>query len=725
MPSTRPRRSPGAALLLRLTALFALTALLLAGAFALIGTTAAQESSDSSQDGEQVEQEDSDDSEESDGSEDSDDSTEEEEEAEAEPGPAWKINHEAHVETSCSARDASVACTLQNRYFAFDTQYEYYEFLLERTNWQHSRYDLDAPEASMSYWQDYRSSTTEWEDGTLVDADRDPPTTAELSVVSLRVPTDCNENVFDCGYAGYEFTFDDINDAITFMEEREDWIYAVGQDDTSVSGTWWFSYSSNAPLPPATPPYLANQLYTVETECPDGRRYNRSCTTEDRYFHFHTEADYFNFLKQRGDWQMRRFNRDRDAEDAVTVDLDYYQDFTSNPGEDPRPELDESVSAELNLVDVKISVNSTCNGDRSHCSQLLRFFDFEDNEDAIAFANERLDWLDDRFNAVRSASPHWWKDYAWTPKRGAVPYKQNFRIHVHRSCRTSWLSGQTSCRGGFYYFNFATQTDYLYFLRKWGDYWMYRYDDDAPRVSTTFWKSFKNDDERLPENTPAGDPVKDSIDIDALRVWVPNNCRISNIQGCNAEQREFSFRNQGQAIDFMEERKAWHTAAVSDDSGPSPNWWKDYRNWVWKPSVLQGLRINSIPWCQQESGQQVCYEVTRYFWYNTWRVRGEFQRAHEAWQDGTATDWEFWMDYDWNFEDKRSGIVTWNDGQNHAYNVPVGCTGPYTCIHDQRYFNFSTSAEKTGFDELHAEQQNDGTKGTFYWLSYRFWDTPH
>ena len=636
----------------------------------------------------------------------------------------YLVNYAADIETSCDRSSGTIDCSYDTKYFVFDTKAEFVFFLQRRSDFRQSLLIGDTGPYDHYYWHSFRQRDSEWPADTQV-SDRSFPG-FEGGSFTWPVPTACTDNIHQCLYHLRRFTFTANDETVTFLQDRLRWLQALEDGDESVAADWWEDYTSIDPpasAPAPTPPFLANQVFTVELACPDGRSYEETCTTGARYFNFHTEAEHLDFLLQRGDWHMSRFDGDTHAPSPATVDRDYWKSFTNSAVRFNHPALDSTVSADLNREDVAASVNAGCSADLSHCTQLTRYFDFADNDEAVDFAQQRLAWLEDRFAADTSASNDWWREFYWTTAAGDRPYLQNQQFELPYSCIIDWDIGTVACDANSRYFNFAAPADYGYFLKKQGDFYSFfidRHSGLAHQWHT--WSNWDHSVEPHPENQPS-DPVKTDWDFENIRVYVPIEC-ASNISDCTLQERVFHFNSDQQMVDFFEARHAWlATYHAQDEDGASHDWWESYRSWEWQPDVLQGLRINNIPWCQREDGEQACYEVTRYFWHDDWRERGEFQRAHEAWQDGTATDWKFWMDYDWGFD--SDGTSTWNDGQNVTYNVPVACTGPYSCVHDRRYINFDTPRQKRVFEVAHSQRQNDGTQPTFYWLSYRYGETPH
>ena len=682
-------------LIFRLAALLALTALLLAGAATLLSSSAAAQG-DSDESSSNVQQN---------APQDDDQPA----------SPAFTVNHEAEVETGCAGRNSGAPCESETRYFVFDTPEDYFQFLSERTAWLHSRIDPDASEADLLYWQAYRSDTAQWPLGTLA-AGGDPPNVA-VTGLSVRIPEGCTHNIFSCRFADYSFNFLDVNQAIVFLEEREAWLDAYAQGDTSVSATWWQNY------PRIAPPFLANQAFTVETACDDGRNYRQDCDTETRYFNFHTEAQYFSFLKQRGDWQMRRFDADRDAAAAVTVDYDYYHDFESSHVPFETFALDATVSDTMTLEDVPVSVNSVCNSDRSHCSQLIRYFDFVANEHAVLFAQDRLRWLEGRFNADANAETHWWKQFDWTTAPGEPAALENVRWAVDRRCT------HTSCRSDEYYFNFANYNDYLFFLKKQSDWRTFLYDRFARQSpNPDHWKAYAYSEDKFPENTPTEVVREKQVNFSEMRTWVPTDCtsgsghKLHDLYSCDMQERTFTFNDTEHAVEYMLGRLAWNYAVMDEDASADPTWWETYRSWEWMPAELQGLAVNNIPWCYTVNGHQYCTTITRYFWHDDWRDRGAFQREHQAYRDGTSTDWDFWMDYTWDYDDEDRS--DWFEGQNERVSVPLACTGPYSCVHGIRYFHFFSAEERENFYEVHEELQNNGNWLIPYWAFFKSREHP-
>ena len=165
-------------------------------------------------------------------------------------------------------------------------------------------------------------------------------------------------------------------------------------------------------------------------------------------------------------------------------------------------------------------------------------------------------------------------------------------------------------------------------------------------------------------------------------------------------------------------------AVLDDDAAAGdPDFWTSYRSWEQNPPELQGLAINQIPWCYHESGVNYCVTITRHFWFVDWRERGEFQREHRDYRDGTTSDWQWWFKYRWGYDSDT--IIEWDGAQNQRIRVPVACTGAYSCVHGFKFFNFADWAEKQEFQALHNTLQNDGTQTPFYRASYDWSDSPH
>ena len=749
-PRNRIRRSRRVMpkLALRFAAVLALTALMFAGAFTLMnGPVLAQDSQTPAQDDPQdppqdpqddgTEESDDGTEESDDGTEESDDGTEESddgteeaddgtEEAEEQLETVFLWDEEFVVETDCPDRASSVRCTYETRYFAFDTPYEYYEFLTERTDWLHSRIDPLAPEADYLYWQNYRHSLEEWPEDTLQTGDA--PTSANISKVDVLVPLACPDSIASCDFIVRRFDFEKgINQAIYFMEDRDDWIWDRMIRNNNVSYHFWRNYRSS---PPPVPPYLANSEWTVETACDDGIGVDDACDTETFYFHFHTEVQYFSFLTQRADWQQSRFNTSDDDDSTHPNAQDpwlYWQSFDYRENADDDPAMDDQVANVMSLDDVALLMDVGCNADLSDCTAEPYYFDFTNNLAAVDFALERIAWLGARFSADSTADEDWWRIADYTIGAGEPNVIQNLRLYVEQGCSGS--GANMRCNTDLFYFHFATESDYLHFLKELGDARMAQYDPNSSiaedeSVRHQFWTEFDAQGSHpRPLNEAAEDPVRGDFDISAVQLVVPANCD-DNLKGCEGQLREFTFANNQAAINLLQERIDWFTGVLNDDDTVDPNYWSDERSWEQRPAELQGLRINNIPWCYDAAGQQVCSEITRYFWHVDWRDRAAFQRAHQAYQDGADTaTWDFWMDYDWGYT--ADAIVNQNLLQNQRIQVPVACTGPFSCLHGVKFMNFTDWQQKGAFQALHESLKNDGNQSTFYWAAYDWSDTPH
>ena len=735
-PDERPRYRKAIMphLLFRLTAAFAVTALLLASALTLMsGPVLAQDPPDDQQQAQQPADP------QDDGTEESTDDSEVIDGNDQAPvsEDVFLLNEEFVVETYCPNGIAHPnLCDVETRYFVFDTMEEYYLFLQERTTWRHYRFDQNLPAADINYWRFFRHSREEWPSYTVQDGNA--PTTVNLTDVPAFVPVTCQANVFACSLEERRFTFfKGVQQGYYFFEDLDEWIDARTESNTAVSHTFWRDKGYEYTLPP-TPPYLANQEITVDTACDDGTDRDAACTAETRYFHFHTEAQYFDFLHQRGDWLMSRFapslevslsvddgSDDDDASDDEAGAWLYWQAFDHRTEMEDDPIRDEAVSDTLSLEDVAIDVDTDCGSEAGHCVPVTYYFDFADNQAAIDFQLDRLAWLESELSGDDSVDADWWLTADYTTAPGEPAARQNVLITVDQRC--SGIDARMICDSDAYYFNFATESDYLHFLKELGDNRMAQYDPNSSIASDDgighqFWRAFDPSPLARPWNTPAGDAVRGDFDLSAVQIVVPVDC-VDNIKGCDGQLREFTFANSLTAANLLSARVDWLHGVLQQDDTADPNFWINYRSWEQNPPELQGLRLNNIPWCYDAAGEQICTEITRYFWHVDWRDRGDFQREHQAWQSGASTDWSFWMDYDWGYD--ATAIVNQDLLQNQRISVPVACTGPYSCVHAVKFINFTDWQQKGEFQALHEAQQNDGTQTTFYWLQFDTSDAPH
>ena len=627
------------------------------------------------------------------------------------PVTPYLVNYETTVDTSCEGRAYTNPCETADKFFVFDTAAEYYDFLRLRTEWWGYRLNEDLPSGTATFWSDFRHSDEAWPTSTA--AVGDAPASISLEDNRFVIYRGCyfggSPNKV-CSYGERLFDFADEDEAIDFVEARAEWYQNYLFGDRSVSWEYWESYDNHS-RPASENPYMRNSPWSVPVACPDDTP-STECTFEMRNFQLHTKAQYAAFLKQLGDVRVRL--NDVSANDVA---WDFWKAYpNSTVFFSPLGFRDTTVSSDMELDDVGVQVYTECLPWFLWCNIVTRFFDFTDKSEAVDFFEERVDWISDLHSGDTSIDEDWWMDYTYTLTPG-VPALMENKVHtVETACDgRAWSN---DCDTEKRYFLFNNKAERIQFLQDRGDWWLYRSNADAAPAGRDYWEAYSSTSTPRIEGISRDPNVSAEVDLTDVPVQVYDGC--DSADGCSVTTVKFNFTDKNEVLDFMQARLEW-LKDIRDGETADHDWWEAYDH---LPPVLQGLRINSIPWCYSDGGEQVCEEITRYFWHRDWQDRGAFQQAHLAWQDGSSDDWDFWIDYDWGYD--RETIVTWKGAQNQRISVQVLCPKPFLCYEETYFFNFADWDEKVDFQSQRDQAGNSGTLwSTEYWKSFDWSETPH